>query len=302
MRFVRPPAVRPGDVVAIVAPSGPVREADLQPGLDRLAERYTLRFDARLRARAGHLAGCDADRLDALRSALGDPDVRAVVAARGGYGVTRILPLLDVWPLRDSPKAVVGSSDLTALSCLLARDGIASVHGPMVETLGRIADPDVFERLVRVMEDPSPIDDSGLRLEAVRPGVASGPVLGGNLSLLAALAGTGTLPDFSGAILFLEDVGERPYRIDRMLTQLVSANVLHGLAGVLVGDVTDCTPRDGEPAAIEVIAERLGPLGIPIVAGYPAGHGARFLAIPIGAAARIDGDAGRIEWLEGAVQ
>jgi len=301
MPFVRPPRIRPGDVVAIVAPSGPVREADLQPGLDRLGQRYSLRCDPRLRARTGHLAGGDDDRLDSLRGALADPDVRAIVAARGGYGVTRILPLLDVSGLRDAPKVVVGSSDLTALSCLLARDGIASVHGPMVETLGRVPDPEVFERFVQVLEDPAPIDDSSLALEGIRPGRAAGPVLGGNLSLLAALVGTGTLPDFSGAILFVEDVGERPYRIDRMLTQMLSANVVHGLAGVLVGDLTDCTPRDGEPPAIEVIAERLGPLGIPIVAGYPAGHGARFLAIPIGARAEIDGDAGTVRWMEGAV-
>lgn len=295
----RPPRIRPGDVVAIVAPAGPVREDDLAKGLEILAARYTLRVDERVHARNGHLAGPDDDRLAALQAAISAPDVEAVIAARGGYGTMRIVDRLDLSPLRASPKIVVGSSDLTVLGCALAREGHVSIHGPMVESIGRREGPEDFDRLVRLLEDPAPPDDSGVALDAIRPGTAEGPVLGGNLSLLAALAGSGTVPDLAGAILFLEDVGERPYRIDRMLTQLLRARALDGITGVLVGDLTDCNPKSESPGPLEVIAERLGALGVPIAAGYPAGHGGRFRALPHGARARIE--SGRIRWLEGAV-
>ena len=289
-------------MVAIVAPAGPVDEADLAEGLGRLGARYSLRTDARLRARTGHLAGTDSDRAAALQEAISAPDVRAVVVARGGYGTMRVIDRIDLAPLDLHPKVVVGSSDLTVLGCALARAGRSSIHGPMVETIGRATDPAIFDRLVRLLEDPSPPDDSDLALEVVRPGRAEGPILGGNLSLLAALAGSATLPSWQGAILFIEDVGERPYRIDRMLTQLLRAGALDGLAGVLVGDLTDCNPRDESPGPLEVVAERLSPLGVPILAGYPAGHGGRFLAFPHGARAEIDGGRGRVRWLEGAVK
>jgi len=287
--------------VAIVAPAGPVRTDDLDRGLERLGARYALRVDERVRAADGHLAGPDDQRRAALQEAIGAPDVRAIFAARGGYGTMRIVDALDLSPLATHPKVVVGSSDLTVLGCALARAGLVSIHGPMVETIGRAQDPAIFDRLVRLLEDPAPIDDGGIALEVVRSGTAEGPLLGGNLSLLASLAGSATVPDFRGAILFLEDVGERPYRIDRMLTQLARAGALDGIRGVLVGDLTDCNPKDESPGPLEVVTERLGRLGVPILAGFPAGHGGRFLAVPHGAAVALDGARGRIRWLEGAV-
>lgn len=284
-----------------MAPAGPVREEDIARGLERLGARYSLRVDPRVRAVAGHLAGTDAERLASLQAAIAAPDVRAIVAARGGYGTMRIVDAIDLSPLATRPKVFVGSSDLTVLGCALARAGIVSIHGPMVETIGKAEDPMVLDRLFRLLEDPSPMDDGELALDVLKAGRAEGRLFGGNLSLLASLAGSATLPDFRGAILFLEDVGERPYRIDRMLTQLLRADALAGLAGVLVGDLTDCNPKDETPGPLETIVERLSPLGVPILAGYPAGHGGRFLAIPHGAVVALDGEAGRVLWLEGAV-
>src|SRR5262245_55543863 len=164
MRTARPPKLHPGDAVAVIAPAGPVREPDLERGLAMLSSRYTVRLDPRARSRRGHLAGSDRDRIVALQEAIDAPEIKAIVAARGGYGTSRAIDYVDLEALGAHPKVFVGSSDLTVLGCALTRIGIGSIHGPMVETLGRAQHEEVFSRLVRLLEDPSPPDDGEVEL------------------------------------------------------------------------------------------------------------------------------------------
>lgn len=263
-----------------------------------LSRRYEVRVDPAVRSRKGYLAGDDERRATELAAALTEPDVRAVVALRGGYGTMRILPRLAdaLAELEAAPRLVVGSSDLTALGSAMLAGGVGWVHGPMVARLGRLDDASL-ERLFRIMEQPGGPQEPGLR--GLSSGRATGPVVGGNLAVLAALSGTLFLPDLHGAILFVEDVGEKPYRLDRMLTQLLLSGALHGVAGALLGDFTDCSGPEGEPQAEEVVVERLACLGVPIVGGFPAAHGERCFALRMGDVAEIDGDRGTLSWVGG---
>jgi muramoyltetrapeptide carboxypeptidase len=278
-------------------------------------------------ARTGYLAGGDDARADALDGCLRDPDVRAVVCARGGYGVMRILDRLDASALRRDPKLVVGFSDCTALLCWAARAGVASVHGPVVSQLGELPEADIAW-LLDLMTNPAPppVPMSLSPIGARASGVREGRLLGGNLCILAHLAGTPYLPDVSGAVLLLEDVGERPYRIDRYLTQLGLAGALSPAAAALVGDFVACVEpcgsavaevaNDGKPgaaeldhgeldarvpAALEVIGERLRHYDIPGLAGAPLAHGSRNLALPFGARCQLDFERGRLTLVDGAV-
>jgi muramoyltetrapeptide carboxypeptidase len=266
-----------------------------------LGARYRLVHSERIFARTGYLAGSDDERLAELEAALADPSTKAVVCARGGYGLTRILGRLGDAPLRRAPKPIVGFSDVTALHAFAARAGVASIHGPVVGQLGELPfdDADALFALLESAEPPPPLD--GLR--ALHPGAADGRLMGGNLEVLSRLAGTALQPDLRGAVLLLEDVGERPYRMDRSLTQLELAGALEGVAGVVLGDFVSCAERDGSPpSAEEVLVERLGRRGVPILSGAPVGHGARNRALPLGARVRLDAAAGALVFLEGAVQ
>lgn len=289
------PLLHPGDVVRIVAPAGPVREDELEGGLTVLEGRYVPRFDAGIVARKGYLAGDDDRRAQELLAALADPEARGIIALRGGYGTMRLLPRVvpALAALRSAPKAVIGSSDLTALGGAMLRAGLGWVHGPMVRTLGR-TDATSVERFWRVLEDRRAVALDAPPLRGILPGVARGPLAGGNLSVLAATCGTPYLPDLTGAILLLEDVGERPYRLDRLVTQLRLAGALDGVAGVLLGELTDCLGAEGDPAPEDVLLEALAPLRVPIVAGFPAAHGARCYALRMGEVVELDGGAGTL--------
>ncbi|HEU4408440.1 MAG TPA: LD-carboxypeptidase [Polyangiaceae bacterium] len=268
--MIVPPPLRPGDLVAAFAGSSPFDPTLAFRGLAFLRERYRVRWDRSLFERKGYLAGDDGRRLGELARALADPEVRAVVAVRGGYGLSRIAPALDLGALARAPRWVVGFSDVTALHVELARLGVASLHGPMVAALGR-GDAWTRERWVRALEEPlAPCAFEGLRAWA--GGRAEGPLVGGNLSLLHACAAAGRLALPPSAVVLLEDVGERPYRLDRMLTTLLQGGHLRGAAGVLVGDFNECGPGPDGVRAEEVLRERLGGLGVPVLAGAPVGH------------------------------
>jgi muramoyltetrapeptide carboxypeptidase len=282
----------------VVAPASPFPRADFEAGVSRLRERYRVSWDEGIFARDGYLAGSDARRLAELRAALSDPDVDALVAARGGYGVTRLLDRLGAEEVAAAPKLLVGFSDLTALHALWARAGLRSLHGPMVAALGR-AEPAWVERWIGAVEGEPMAAATGLT--ALSPGVAEGPLVGGNLAVLAALCGTPHAPPLDGAILLLEDVGEAPYRVDRMLTTLRHAGWLERVAAVVLGLFTACDPRPDGRTVTEVVRERLGDLRVPVVAGLNAGHEPDNVEIPLGARARVDADRGVLTFLEGAV-
>ncbi|MCA9529734.1 MAG: LD-carboxypeptidase [Myxococcales bacterium] len=295
-----PPALYPGCHVALIAPSSPFDREAFDRGAARLGERYDVTWRPDIFASVGHLAGDDERRREELLAALDDPSVRGIVAVRGGYGATRLLDTVDAERVRDAGKALVGFSDLTALHALWARAGVRSVHGAMVGALGRTTDA-AFERWVAVLEGAVPPAIEGLRTLA--PGTARGTLLGGNLSVLAALAGTPYAPPLDGALLFLEDIGEPAYRIDRMLTTLLQAGWLDRVRGVALGMFNQ---RSGEPAgppapAIEaVLRERLGPLGVPVASGIPAGHIESPVELPLGASATLDASTGTLRFHEAA--
>ncbi len=298
------PRLRPGDRVAVVAPSGPVEPGRLAAGCAALRamglnvtvakhvpDSVNLDDSAPRRASWQGLAGIDADRAADLTDAWCDPGVRAVVCARGGYGATRLLDLLD-WNVLAAagPKPLHGSSDVTALHVAFGnRLGVTTSFGPMVAGLLGADDPDAAStasfRAALFGGPPVPVTGSA----ALRPGRAEGPLTGGTLSMLTALLGTPYAPPpAAGRVVFLEDVTEAPYRIDRMLVQLLQSGWFDGVAGIALGSWDGC----GDPAELAaVFTARLGPLGAPLLAGVPAGHGPRQHTLELGAPVRIDADA-----------
>jgi muramoyltetrapeptide carboxypeptidase len=285
--------------VAVVAPSGPCEPAWLDAGCRRLTGfGLEVRLGRHVGERVRYLAGGDEHRAADLMTAWTDPAVRAVICARGGYGAGRLLPLLDWEALADAattdgPKLLHGSSDVTALHVAFGhRLGLVTSFGPMpANHLLGSEHPDAasLDHLHRsLMGPPSASPLAGTH--ALHPGSATGPLAGGNLSLLAAMTGTpwGVAPG-PGAIALLEDVGESPYRIDRLLTQLLQSGWFDGVVGVALGSWDGC----GDDVE-ETLAERLVPLGVPILAGLPVGHGRPQLTVLLGAEVTVDADAGRL--------
>ena len=302
--MIRPPRLQPGDPIRIVAPAGPVPRPEFEAGAAVLAARYQLRYDPGTLFRAtGYLAGPDEVRVAELEAALRDPEAKAVVLARGGYGLLRLLPFLDPQLVGAHPKPIVGFSDGTALLAYAARAGVAAVHGPVVTQLGRLPDED-RSALFGLLERPGPgllVSD----LDAPVPGRVQGPLLGGNLEVFSRLVGTPFMPDVTGAVLFFEDLGERPYRVDRLLTHLDLAGLFGAAAAVVVGDFSGCKERPdsglASPPVEEVLLERLGRLAIPVAFGAPIGHGIRNVAVPYGTLVELDTRHGTLVALDGAV-
>jgi muramoyltetrapeptide carboxypeptidase len=266
--------------VRVIAPSGPIERDALERGLAVLRDEWGLapRLRPDVTARHGYLAGPDARRLEEWREAASDLEARAIFCARGGYGAMRLLSRLEPARLLHPARWLVGFSDATALHAAANLAGLVTAHGPMLSTLPD-APPAARERLRALLfgEGCPPVEGSGV----IRAGRASGTLLGGTLAMLAHLAGTPFLPRFAGAVLFLEDVGEKPYRLDRYFTQLRLAGALDGVRAVCLGAFTDCD-ADGLSGA-EVVREAVRGLGVPAVEGLPCGHVAQNAALPLGA-------------------
>lgn len=291
--MLSPAPLRQGDRIYLVAPSSPFDRDAFTHGLAWLSERYEVAFDESLFTQQGFLAGSDQRRLDELSRAFEDDAASAIVAARGGYGLPRIAHLLPWKSLLASPKWIVGFSDITALHIEAAALSLASIHAPMVCGLGR-ADDEERERWRSTLEEPlAKRRYEGLR--EVRGGEARGRLFGGNLCLIHAAAAAGRLEIPEGSIVFLEDIGERPYRVDRMLTGLIVGGYLERAAGIVVGDFTDCEPGPDGTSVEDVLRERLESLGIPAVMGLPVGHGPRNDALVLGANSSLDASRGTFE-------
>ena len=311
----KPQRLRAGDTVGLIEPAGFTEDRfDLAVVLDTIRGMGLVPKPApHLLKRYGYLAGSDKDRAADVNAMFADPEVRGIFAVRGGWGCARILPHLDFATIRANPKLLVGFSDVTALHlAFAARAGFPTIHGPNAANSWGAFSWDAFRRLAFAAETPTwrnpPANEDRLapranRIRTFRPGKASGRLLGGNLTTLAALMGTPWLPDFSGAILFLEDVDEAEYRVDRMLTQLSLGGVLGKLAGVAFGQCTSCSGTNYSGFSLsEVLDQHFAPLGVPAFQGVLVGHIANQFSMPVGVRAEIDAEAGTIRMLEPVVR
>lgn len=314
--LTRPPRLGPGVRIALIAPAGPLLERDDRTRGQELC--HALGFEPVMApnagSRHGYLAGTDEQRLADLNAALADPRVDAVWCLRGGYGMTRILPGVDFAALERHPKAVIGYSDITALiNAIARRSRMVAFHGPMsrssLSPFSRwhfdrvLTNLSEAGRLGRVAQPADVLVPRENRLVTLHPGTAEGRLFGGNLTLIQALIGTSYFPDLDAAILFLEDVGEDLYSVDRMLAHLRMIGALNKLKGVIVGRFTEMKrgTDDGALGFDEVLETYLLPLKIPVAYGFPLGHIDDQWTLPIGVKARLDASACEVEILEPAV-
>jgi muramoyltetrapeptide carboxypeptidase len=312
----KPLRLRPGDTVGLIEPAGFTEDRfDLALVLDTVRAMGLVPKPApHVLKRYGYLAGTDRDRAADINAMFADPEVRGIFAVRGGWGCARVLPFLDYAAICAQPKLLVGFSDITALHlALAAKTRCPSIHGPNAANSWGALSWDSFHRLAFEGATPTYRNPPGRedrlaqrtdRIRTFHPGKARGPLLGGNLTVLTALMGTPYLPDFTGAILFLEDVGEAEYRVDRMFTQLALGGVLGKVAGVVFGQCTRCTGGEANYSGFtlsEVLDQHLAPLGVPAFQGAQIGHIANQFSIPMGIPAEIDASEGTIRILEPVV-
>jgi muramoyltetrapeptide carboxypeptidase len=313
----KPPRLRPGDTVGLVQPAGFVADlAGPHTAIDTIRGMGLVpKIGQHVYDRHGYLAGTDESRASDVNAMYADPTVRAVFAARGGWGSARLLPYLNWEVISSNPKLLVGFSDITALHmAIAARGGFPTIHASNAGNTWGHMTLDTFRRLAfdaalpfyqsRLGADLSNAAAGSGRVETVRPGTATGRLMGGNLTVLSTLMGTPFLPSFDGSILFLEDVDEAVYSIDRMLTQLVLSGVLKRVAGVVFGRCARCGSAGASGGGFtlsDVLTRHLRPLGVPVFSGAMIGHIANQLSMPLGVRAELDADACTIRVLEPAV-
>ncbi len=298
VRWLKPLSLRPRDTVHVVAPSGPFDRPGFEAGLALISERYTPVHRPDLFSAHRYLAGDDTRRGQELAGALVDRNARAIFCARGGYGSARLLPDL---PLADAAhSAFIGFSDLTSVHAALQAVGRVSFHAPVLTQLGRQPAEvrDYFFRLLESPEAPPPLTGT----DTYVPGMAEGHLIGGNLTVFVHLLGTPYMPPLDGAVLLLEDVGERPYRLDRMWNHLRLAGVFSRVRGIVLGEFTGCEEKDADYSSADVLRELAKETGLPCAAGFPIGHGAINYPVALGTQVRLEADASRLTFLEGAVR
>jgi muramoyltetrapeptide carboxypeptidase len=284
--LVVPPPLVPGDALRIIAPSGPCEGATLWPGAAWIRTRYRIEMSPGVLERDGYLAGPDPRRQLELERALASPETKAILATRGGYGAMRVIEDSAWTEFARRPKWIVGYSDITALHAMAWRAGIASLHAPNVTGLSR-AVPSERAAFIACLERPC-TPRVWRKLRVLCSGQARGILVGGNLSLLCAMAAAARLVIPRGAVLAFEDVAEAPYRIDRMLTSLLLGGHLSHVAAFVVGGLERSTAGHDGRSAHDVVEQRLRSLGVPIVAGAPFGHGSRNEAFVLGAPVHVN--------------
>jgi len=309
---MKPPRLRKGDLIGLIAPaSTPSSEEKILKGalyLEQLG--YRIKAGKHIRTVYGYLAGSDNERAADFNEMVQDKNVKAIFAIRGGYGTPRLLRLIDYRALKAHPKIIVGYSDLTALQLAIFRKiGLVSFSGPMTGTdMWRDFDPYTEEHFWRILTSNKKIgaldNPADNPLTILRHGKAHGRFVGGNLSLLACLMGTPFQPFMKDSILVLEDVEESPYRVDRLLSQLLNAGILHKLEALVFGKFTDCVPSNpNDPSlTVEQVQEEFAQkIDCPVVMNFQYGHIPRKLTVPLGLKAKIDTKRGKIEILENGV-
>lgn len=314
---VRPRRLRPGDTVGLVAPAtATFFPVDIDIAEEALtAMGLKVKRGAHLLDRFGFLAGRDRDRAADINGFFADSSIAGIVALRGGWGCARLLPYLDYEVIARHPKVVLGYSDITALlNGIHAKTGLVTFHGPVGVSRWNSFNHDYMKRVafdgeavtfrnLREMEEDE-LAQRKNRVRTISPGTARGRMLGGNLTVLTSILGSPYVPDFTGAILFLEDTDEAPYRVDRMMTQLKLAGILEKVRGVVFGECTDCEPGEGSYGSLtleEILTDHLKPLGIPAWHNAMIGHIPKQFTVPVGVEVEIDAVAGAIRMVEPAV-
>jgi len=310
--LIKPPRVRPGDRVGLVSPATAAFETEQTRIWVEALESLDLEvvLGDNYFGQHGYFAGEDAARASDINTFFREPDIR-MIFARGGWGSPRLLPLLDYDMIRENPKVLLGYSDATALiTAIHVKTGLVTFHGPSPLN---VFSAEHFRRVVMngehyTLSNPNFLTENTLvqtenLIRTISGGKASGPILGGNLSLLTAVTGSGYLPEWEGAILFIEDVDESVYRVDRMMTELALSGVLDKIRGFVFGRCTECGPGGGYGSLTmeQMVAEHIRPLGIPAFSGTMIGHIDEQFTIPLGIQVEIDADAGTIELLEAGV-
>ncbi len=313
--MLRPGRLKPGDTIGLVNPSGAIyeREPYALTTETLVALGFKVREGANLRARYGHFAGTDAQRAADLNTMFADPKIDGILAVTGGSGANRILPLLDYASIARNPKFFGGFSDITALlNAINARTGLVTFHAPVGISewnefsirywRGAVVEAQALTLRNEFDKGSTPVPREH-RIQTLRAGLARGHLVGGNLAVLSSMAGSPYLPSFDGAILFLEEINEYIYRVDRMLSTLRNAGLLGRLSGVVLGAFTNCKPGEsyGTLTLDEVFDDYFLPLNVPVYAGAMFGHIARKFTLPVGLEAEIDGAAGTLRFLQPAV-
>ncbi|MBU1641045.1 MAG: LD-carboxypeptidase [Proteobacteria bacterium] len=288
-----PPALKAKDVIGLAPLAGPHQEDDFHKGTTILRE-FGFQTKTLLPGSAlPFLAGSDQERLEIFHELWQDPEVKAIMAIRGGYGTLRLLGQLDYDIIKETPKILIGFSDISALlNVITAKTGLITFHGPNLTTLAR-SDKHSLEMMLQSLTQPIPPPLKAKSLEIIRPGTAKGFLVGGNLATMTHLLATPFQPRWQDSILFLEDIGEAPYRIDRFLTQLSLAGLLSNLGGIILGRFTECGDQ-------EMIWQRVAELtrdeNIPIWGNFPVGHGQHNMTMPIGSQVVMDSNSGTLSW------
>ncbi|MBD2335395.1 LD-carboxypeptidase [Calothrix sp. FACHB-156] len=303
---LKPPHLQIGDTVGLIAPASTVDSQHIETAQRNIADLgLKVKLGKHILDRYGYLAGKDRDRAFDINSMFADPSVKAIIAMRGGWGCNRLLPWLNYTNIRKHPKILLGYSDITSLLLAInARSRLITFHGPVATSTWNQFTVDYFRRILFnkeavTMQNPTPGE---VKIEIITPGKAKGKLVGGNLSVLSAMIGSMYLPAWHNSILFIEEIGEDVYRVDRMLTQLKNAGILNQIAGFIFAQCTDCSLGDAPNFTLmQVLQDHIHPLNVPAWYGSMIGHIKNKFTVPVGAAVEIDANSGTIQMLEPAV-
>lgn len=313
---IKPSKLNKGDTIGLIAPGSYISTDELQDSVENLEKLgYRVSYDERILSKSGYLAGTDATRAEDLNAMFADKNIKGIVCARGGYGCARILPMLDYSLIKNNPKILIGYSDITALlNAIYFQTGLVTFHGLVGISTFNDFSVDYFNEVVVHPEDNLVLisaadeEDGGSKITTIVSGKAEGELIGGNLSVLVSLIGTKYDFNGQGKIIFLEEIGEEPYRIDRMLTQMIQSGKFDGAAGIALGVFKNCEPKkkdasfDSSFSLMEVLFDRLSDLKIPIVYGLSFGHIKNKFTLPVGIKAGLDTINQTITLLEIAVK
>jgi muramoyltetrapeptide carboxypeptidase len=313
-KIQKPPRLKKGDTIGLIAPASSAKDVFIEKAVKNIENLgLNVKLGANIRAKNGYLAGTDAERLSDMHTMFADKTVSGVWCVRGGYGCSRLLEQIDYQLIRKNPKVMIGYSDITALHCALyEKAGLVTFHGSVggsefadyaIKHIQEMLFEPKLQHEIEYLLPDDKAENPIYKTETLREGKAIGRLAGGNLSLITALAGTKYAPDFTDTITYIEDVGERPYRLDRMFTQALQACKLHKAAAIVLGVFEDCQPKPDEDSLslMEMLRDRLASLGMPVVYGLHFGHISNQMTLPYGIKAALDTEKRSITLLENAV-